>query len=548
MQRFLKSQGSKNFRRCRLVVLLLLASVGNAWSQAPTLPKSIEDDVLSTIHKSLADDILRQCKTKPTRVPPSAVTKLDMNGDGIDDYIIEYEKVECGNIGCGNAGCGTVFWVSQSQGFVRGYSAASQGIERTERLAKGNAVIIGTHGSYCNRHGSDVCRYRLTFDKAKPSLTLLTSAGNSPNTSIPDTAILGAWAAIISAAPGIERQACAAVEKFGVAKLSGNTVGEVVVFTPTQRLDFGGYADTQSKRISMRRDQVGNFVLEDRFYHDGEGGGRPGFRVKRYVASVSELGRMELREGKFRTQYVKCGSSTPAPPTAGEPSQAKLSEKSAPPQPPNKLQSLDTQRPAPPPEVRTDQVIAQQSQANSAPNLSTTKFRGLFIGMTRADIDALQMNDFQARLVKADAKPDPCDNSRDGSCKLAGALGLLSKSPDRVILTSKVTGKECATLEFDKGGKADRMIFAKCLFGASDLGFDAFAQAIVTNYKIDRLTCKSDLDNPLAREYARKGLLDANPRTCSGLAKTGEKVTLTTGGFMDSDMTVEKATERPSFN
>lgn len=62
------------------------------------------------------------------------------------------------------------------------------------------------------------------------------------------------------------------------------------------------------------------------------------------------------------------------------------------------------------------------------------------------------------------------------------------------------------------------------------------------------VSCKSDLDSRLAREYAREGVGPSDPRTCTGLARTGEKATITTGGFVQPDKTVQKVSEKPTFN
>src|ERR1700680_4201705 len=51
-----------------------------------------------------------------------------------------------------------------------------------------------------------------------------------------ESLLSGAWAALDKNSPGLEVEACAAVAKFGLARLSGNTVGEVVAFTSKKRL------------------------------------------------------------------------------------------------------------------------------------------------------------------------------------------------------------------------------------------------------------------------------------------------------------------------
>jgi len=167
--------------------------------------------------------------------------------------------------------------------------------------------------------------------------------------------------------------------------------------------------------------------------------------------------------------------------------------------------------------------------------------------MTRSDVEKLASSDFVVKFEKADPKADPCNGSKEASCQLANSMGLFKQS-NKATFTSRANNRACAEVIFDKDEKVDQMTFSKCFFGASDLEFQPFAQAIVNNYNISSLSCKSDLDSPLARQYAREGVGPSDPRTCSGLAKTGEKVTITTGGFIQPDMTVEKTVEKPNFN
>ena len=372
----------------------------------------------------------------------------------------------------------------------------------------------------------------------------------------------GAWAAVNKNLPGIERTACAAVAKFGLARLSGNTAGEIMAFVPGKRLDFGGYADTESVHVSIVRSPDGSYVFRDRWYDDGEGGTREGYKIKTYAVRLLDPMRLEIQEGKFRVQYVKCapsivaasqvpGTSIPSPSTnmraqsaasrwsAGSPrtvanSGVGISQNTG----AGKVQAPAASAPAAP---------RLQVAQNSSKASNSTKFRGLFIGMTRTDIEGLANSEFVAKFESADPKTNPCNSSKEVSCRLANSLGLFKQS-DKAIFSPKGSNKVCAEAIFGKDGKVEQLNFSKCFFGASDLEFRPFAQAIVSNYGIDDVSCKSDLDSPLAREYAREGVGPSDPRTCTGLARTGEKVTITTGGFVQPDMTVEKAGEKPTFN
>ncbi|MGY4329412.1 hypothetical protein ACVWWG_003829 [Bradyrhizobium sp. LB7.2] len=119
--------------------------------------------------------------------------------------------------------------------------------------------------------------------------------------------ISGAFAYVDKADSGIAGQACKAFAKFGVQRLSGNTVGELVIFDNKRRLDFGGYADTESQNISIRQTTEREFDIVDQSYDDGEGGGgRPGPKKKRYTLKVLDPTKLEITDRHGTASYVRC--------------------------------------------------------------------------------------------------------------------------------------------------------------------------------------------------------------------------------------------------
>jgi hypothetical protein len=339
----------------------------------------------------------------------------------------------------------------------------------------------------------------------------------------------GAWAALNKNLPGVERTACAAVAKFGLARLSGNTAGEIMAFIRGKRLDFGGYADIESVHVSIVRSPDGSYVFQDRWYDDGEDGTREGYKTKTYAVRLLDPMRLEIQEGKLRVQYVKCGPSiiatsqapgSSSPSTgAGVPTQDAAPRQST--SPPTTVansgvstfQNADAVKVPEPaasaPSAPTPQV-AQKSP--EAPN--STKFRGLFIGMTRTDIEGLANSEFVAKFETADPKANPCKSPQEASCQLAKSLGLFKQS-NKATFSPKGSNKVCAEAIFGKDEKVEQLNFGKCFFGASDLEFQPFEQAIVNNYGINSVSCKSDLDSPLARQYAREGVGPSDPQTCT---------------------------------
>src|SRR5258708_6085366 len=119
--------------------------------------------------------------------------------------------------------------------------------------------------------------------------------------------VSGAWAYIDKNMPGMEVKACAAFVKFGIRKLSGNTVGEIVVFADGKRYDFGGYADTEGNNLSVQKLSDGSFEVTDRWYDDGEGASRVGFKKKVYVMKLIDPNTIEISDSASRGRYVKCG-------------------------------------------------------------------------------------------------------------------------------------------------------------------------------------------------------------------------------------------------
>jgi hypothetical protein len=126
-----------------------------------------------------------------------------------------------------------------------------------------------------------------------------------------DYPVRGAWVYVNSGdSPDIQKKACEAYSRLGISKLTGDAIGgsEIIVFRDSKRYNFGGYADDTTPNISVRRRSESSFDVVDRWYSDGEGGGRPGSRKRRYVLKIVDSNTIEIKEGRYPTaKYVKCG-------------------------------------------------------------------------------------------------------------------------------------------------------------------------------------------------------------------------------------------------
>jgi hypothetical protein len=93
------------------------------------------------------------------------VRKVDLTGDGRDDYIVDFHDTECGGyktVYCGTGGCTMEILVTLPRGRIR--SVFSDRVRSYEILPdqvphhRGPRTIrFELHGSYCGGHGNPSC-------------------------------------------------------------------------------------------------------------------------------------------------------------------------------------------------------------------------------------------------------------------------------------------------------------------------------------------------------------------------------------------------------
>jgi hypothetical protein len=134
-----------------------------AQSAPPKLPPELRKD---------ADQLTQDC-TKDggkAKLDDSYATAVDLNGDGVDDFIIDLAGYSCQRPGfgpsnefCGSAGCPVSVWLSQPGGSyaqARDFDGYMQGWEIRQHNGR-PAIWYGLHGAFCDdgkhRAGSDTC-------------------------------------------------------------------------------------------------------------------------------------------------------------------------------------------------------------------------------------------------------------------------------------------------------------------------------------------------------------------------------------------------------
>ena len=109
------------------------------------------------VRKSLSNAVLncRQADGGKVTFAPDTVRRIDFNGDGRDDYVVDLQDAKCStfeSIFCGTGGCVVGFFVTMPNGTVR--SLFEDVIDKYEILpGKPRKVRFWVHHGWCDDGG-----------------------------------------------------------------------------------------------------------------------------------------------------------------------------------------------------------------------------------------------------------------------------------------------------------------------------------------------------------------------------------------------------------
>ena len=147
-------------QKVRLIVtaiLIMFAISVTPANAAKPLPPEVQ---------ALINEDIKSCDGK-VKFEKGFLTRRDINGDGVEDLILDYNNFICGEnsyADCGNAGCLMVVFASLPDGtFVNVLSERVQGIEF--KTVRGRpAMLLGYHGTACGRSGAEPCSSTLYWN------------------------------------------------------------------------------------------------------------------------------------------------------------------------------------------------------------------------------------------------------------------------------------------------------------------------------------------------------------------------------------------------
>jgi hypothetical protein len=162
------SNGSANFAyNLNMASVILIVQESSVVLKRRSQPIVAEAQLPEAV-RLVVSNKLRQAGCSSKNIPSKAVLAVDLNGDRIPDYVIEYDLIPCNETSlaqalenCGTGGCSVEIWMSRNDTWQMVDLGVLRGIEEGKTLEGHKTLLIATHGSSCNQVGYKSCFYAI---------------------------------------------------------------------------------------------------------------------------------------------------------------------------------------------------------------------------------------------------------------------------------------------------------------------------------------------------------------------------------------------------
>jgi hypothetical protein len=115
--------------------------------------------------RAVVEESAKGCEAGKFSTERGFVTQKDVNGDGVNDFIIDYGKLSCsdGSHFCGTAGCLTQVFVSLNGNYVKVLDENVRDLH-FGRIHGRAAMQVDLHGIACGRAGAEPCEVTLYWN------------------------------------------------------------------------------------------------------------------------------------------------------------------------------------------------------------------------------------------------------------------------------------------------------------------------------------------------------------------------------------------------
>ncbi len=161
--------------RAHLFALLAFALSPSAALAAP--PPSMVELVRTQIVAAVTEGMTPEEMADPAYSSPALLTapdkmfsRVDVNGDRLADWMVDFGKAPAGSYFCGTGGCHTELYLGASDGSVTKVFDTMVREIRISGPKPGRIVDVDYHGSVCGGYGVEECPRRYVWDLAAQRL------------------------------------------------------------------------------------------------------------------------------------------------------------------------------------------------------------------------------------------------------------------------------------------------------------------------------------------------------------------------------------------
>ena len=154
------SRGSAGLPVACLVAALGLALVAlgtPTWAQSEWLPPEVQQEIKENGEA---------CGSREPQIELGFLTSVDVNGDGIPDYVLNYANFRCGEMQnfCGPRGCLLQIFVSSKEGKFRKVIDEDVWCMDVNRGKGRPSLVLGLHGPACGQPVEVLCRVTFVWN------------------------------------------------------------------------------------------------------------------------------------------------------------------------------------------------------------------------------------------------------------------------------------------------------------------------------------------------------------------------------------------------
>lgn len=174
-----------------ILMLALFATAARADEAKPFNPSDYPPGVQKALRYANAE-----CESQdggPVTFAADTVRKVDLTGDGREDYIVDFRDTKCGEretTYCGTGGCVMNILVTLPDGSVRpvfdGYVRSYKILAPPMKRGAARTVRFDLHGSYCGGFGAQAAGRRRPLRRRH-------SRSNSRRAAVRQAALRGRW-------------------------------------------------------------------------------------------------------------------------------------------------------------------------------------------------------------------------------------------------------------------------------------------------------------------------------------------------------------------